>query len=56
MSIQEIVLNQEFIRRERQKKRVKHIRTTKIYERYQADTVKLSQDLNMNGKYKNLFT
>ena len=38
------------------KKRVKHIRTTKVYERYQADTVKFSQDLNMNGKYKYLFT
>ena len=38
------------------KKRVKHIRTTKVYERYQADTVKLSQDLNINGKYKYLFT
>ena len=38
------------------KKRVKHIRATKVYERYQTNTVKLSQDLNMNGKYKYLFT
>ena len=46
-SIREIVLSEEIIRKERQK--IKHIRTTKVYERYQADTVKLSQDLNMNG-------
>ena len=35
-------------------KKIKHISTTKVYERYQADTMKLSQDLNMNGIYKNL--
>ena len=33
----------------------KAIRTTKVYERYQADNVKLSHDLNMNGKYKYFF-
>ena len=51
ISIQEIVLSEEFIRRERQN-RVKRIKTIKVYERYFVDTVKLSQDLNMNVKYK----
>ena len=30
--------------------------TTKVYERYQVDAVKLSQDLNMNGEFKYIFT
>ena len=33
-------------------KKVKYIKTTKVYERCQADTVKPFQDLNMNWKYK----
>ena len=36
-------------------KQIKHIRITKGYLRYQEDIVKLSQDLNMNEKYKYLF-
>ena len=43
------------IHSERKVKIVKHIKTTKVYERYQADTMKLSKDLIMNGKYKYLF-
>ena len=54
MSIREME-SEEFILRERQQK-VNHSRTTKVYERYQADTVKLSRDLNINGKYKYLCT
>ena len=54
ISIQVIVLSKIFIRKER--KFVKHFITTKVYEIYQVDTVKLSQNLNMNDEFKYIFT